>query len=135
MRPTMPTRLVVAGQCEQVVSPEKWLEDDVVERERQRRPEDDERALRALEGQFGARAERDDDRDAGERDGETDDAPHADAVETERERQEHGESGRQSDDERRDCQTSCGARRGSGTCGSRRRPEARPLPRAPRRRA
>jgi len=42
------------GQCEQVVATQEPLADDVVERERERCPEDDERALRALERQVFA---------------------------------------------------------------------------------
>ena len=43
------------GQREQVVPPEQRLQDDVVERERERRAEHDERALGALERQVVAR--------------------------------------------------------------------------------
>ena len=81
---------------------EKRLQDDVVEGERERRAEHDERALGALERELVARAERHHDRDARERDRETDDASRTDPVETEGEREQHGQPGCERDDERRD---------------------------------
>ncbi len=77
----MPTRLVCRGESEQVVTREQWLQDHVVERERERRAENDERALRALERQLAPRSERDHDRHAAECDCKPDDARDSEAVE------------------------------------------------------
>ena len=75
------------GQREQVVPSEKRLQDHVVERERERRPEDDQRALRSVERQRLARPERNHDRHAGERDGEPEHVSCPNAVEAEGERE------------------------------------------------
>jgi hypothetical protein len=67
-------------QREQVVAAEQRLQDDVVERERQRSAEHDERALGALQRDALASSRNDDDRDACEGDRETGHLPWADRV-------------------------------------------------------
>ena len=84
---------------------EERLQDDVVERERQGRHEHDQRPPYAVEREALAGAERDDDRDADERDGEADQASRDEPIEPEEdgehERHRRGESDDQRGDARR----------------------------------
>ena len=96
------------GQREQVVAAEQRLQDDVVERERERRAENEERALCAPERQALPAPERDDHDDAGEREREADDVPEPDAFEPGGRREDDRDPRRERDDERGDPEVVCG---------------------------
>ena len=119
--PTMPTRLGRRRQSEKVVAAEERLQDHVVESEGERRADDDERAFGALEREIVPGAERDDDRDADERDREPDDVPTGECDRargsTARIRSSRARARRRAQRSR----TSCAARRCSGTGDTRRR--------------
>ncbi len=66
-------------QREEVVAPEERLQHDVVERERERGAEHEQRSLRALERELFPGSERDDDGDAEQRDPETRDRRRAES--------------------------------------------------------
>ena len=91
------------GRCQsqEIVASEERLQDDVVEREGQRRSDHDQRPLRALERQLLSRPERDDDRDTAERDREPEQAPRGEALEPDGDGQHQRHARCKGDDERR----------------------------------
>ncbi len=88
-------------QREQVVARKERLQEDVVEREGERRAEDDQRPFQPGEGKLLAGAEADHDDDPGERDGEAGRDAQAEAFDPEGDRECHREGGGESDDQRR----------------------------------
>ena len=81
------------------MAPEERLQDDVVERERERRAEDDQRALRALERELLPGPERNDDGHPEQRDHEAQNAPREQALETEHDCEHERHPGCEGDDE------------------------------------